>query len=284
MLAKIQGTKIYFDIDGLGLVPDGEQMADRPVLFLLHGGPGGDHASFKSQVTAKLRDMAQLVYIDHRGSGRSAPADPASCTLDQNIDDIDALRDYLGLKHISILGSSYGGMVAQGYALRYPQYLAKLVLVATAPSYRFLEDAKRIVQERGTPDQIRVCQWLWNGSFTTEEQLREYYELMGPMYATSFNAGSFAANWGRSIRNYEQLNYGFSSFLRTFDYTKQLHQISCPALVLAGAHDWICAPQHGRTIAQHIPQAQFNIFANSAHSIAQDEPEKFAAVVRSLLG
>ncbi len=283
MRAKLRDSEIYFDVDGSGLTPGDDRMIERPVLLLLHGGPGGDHASFKSQVTANLRDVAQLVYVDHRGSGRSSQADPETYTLDNNIDDIDTLRQYLGLERISILGSSYGGMVAQGYAIRYPQHLANLVLVATAPSYRFLDDAKRIVQERGTPDQVRVCQWLWNGTFETEEQLYEYYKTMGPMYATSFDEEKFEKSWELSIRNFRQLNFGFSGFLKTFDFTEKLDTIACPTLVLGGAHDWICAPEHSRVIAERIPRAHLKIFANSAHSIAQDEPDKFEAAVRGFL-
>src|SRR5437763_1185309 len=182
MHARIRGTKIYFDIDGAGLVPEGDRMVERPALFLLHGGPGGDHAGFKTS-SAALRDVAQLVYVDHRGCGRSAPGDSADYTLDNNIDDLDALREHLGLKRISVLGSSYGGMVALGYALRFPDHLANLVLVCTAPSYRFMDDAKRHVAQQGTPDQVRVCQRLWDGNFESLDQLREFYEIMGPMYS-----------------------------------------------------------------------------------------------------
>ncbi|MCA9114651.1 MAG: alpha/beta fold hydrolase, partial [Planctomycetaceae bacterium] len=120
MLADICGTRLFFDIDGMQWVPDGARMKERPVLFLLHGGPGGDHVSFKTQL-GSLRDVAQLVFIDHRGSGRSAPCEPGTCTLEHNVEDIEALRQYLGLERIAVLGSSYGGMVAQGYATRYPE-------------------------------------------------------------------------------------------------------------------------------------------------------------------
>ncbi len=283
MRARIRDTEIYFDVDGMGLIPDGDRMRERPVLFLLHGGPGGDHASFKSQATANLRDVAQLVFVDHRGSGRSKAADPKTYTLENNIDDVDALREYLGLEQISLLGSSYGGMVAQGYAIRHAKHLANLVLVATAPSYHFMESAKQVLQERGTPDQIRVCEWLWNGTFETDEQLYEYYKVMGPMYATTFDEAKFENGWGRGIRNFAQLNFGFSGFLKTFDFTDRLSTITCPTLVLGGAKDWICAPEHSRVIAERIPRAHLKIFANSAHSIAQDEPTAFEAAVRGFL-
>ena len=282
MRAKIRDTEIYFDVDGMGLQPDSDRMINRPVLFLLHGGPGGDHSSFKTQV-ATLSDTAQLVFIDHRGSGRSAPGDQETYTLDNNIDDVDALREYLGLNRISILGSSYGGMVAQGYAIRYPERVANLILSATAPSFRFMEDAKRIVQERGTSDQVRVCRWLWEGSFTSEEQLYEYYKVMGPMYSTRFDMQKLEESWQRGIRNFEQLNFGFAGFLQSFDFTDDLHKIRCPTIVLAGAHDWICPPNHSRLIADKISKSHLKIFAKSAHQIPADEPEAYLATVRGFL-
>ena len=282
MRARVRGTEIYFDVDGMGLAPTGDRMDERPVLFLLHGGPGGDHSSFKSTV-AQLRDVAQLVYVDHRGSGRSAPADPATYTLEENVLDLDALRDYLGLEQISILGSSYGGMVAQGYAIQFPERVANLVLVATSPSHRFLADAQQILEERGSDEQRRVCRWLWDATFETSEQLYEYYRAMGPMYSKSFDETKFERGWSQGIRNFEQLNLGFGGFLREFDFTDDLPGIPCPTLVMGGAHDWICPADHSRLIAELIPRAHLKIFPDSSHSIPQDQPEEFLAAVRGFL-
>lgn len=282
MQAAIRGTEIYFDVDGMGLVPDGATMRERPVVFVLHGGPGGDHAAFKSQF-ASLTDVAQLVYIDHRGSGRSATGDPASHTLDNNIDDLDALREHLGLKRVAVLGVSYGGMVAQGYAIRYPERVSNLVLCVTAPSFRFIEEAQQIVNERGTPEQVAVCERLWNASFHSQEQLYEYYRVMGPMYSTRFDPEKLDENWGRSIRNFEQLNLGFGGFLKTFDFTDDLEKIRCPTLVIAGAHDWICPPRQSQILAERIPRAHLKIFPNSSHAVAVDEPDAFLAAVRGFL-
>lgn len=282
MRAKVRGTEIFFDVDGAGLVPEGGRMAQRPVLFLLHGGPGGDHAPFKSSSPA-LTDVAQLVYVDHRGCGRSAPVDPATCTLDENIDDLDALREHLGLERVSVLGSSYGGMVALGYVLRYPQRVANLVLVCTAPSFRFIDDAKRHIEAHGSVDQQRVCQRLWDGSFESLDQLREYYEIMGPMYSTTFRPADFAAGWDRGRRSFQALNQGFGGFLRTFDYTDRLHEIRCPTLVIGAAHDWICAPRHSQIIADRVPRSHLKIFENSGHSVASDEPAAYLQVLRGFL-
>ena len=282
MFASIRGTRIYFDVDGAGLVPDEAKMEPRPAVFLLHGGPGGDHVSFKNSC-GTLTYIAQLIYVDHRGSGRSQEVDLSTCTLENNIDDLDALRDHLGLDQIVILGSSYGGMVAQGYAVRYPDRVSKLILVATSPSHRFMDEAKRILEERGTAEHKRVCQWLWDGNFDSLDQLQEYYRVMGPMYSTTFNEHSFSAKWHRTIRNYRQLNLGFTTFLREFDYIDDLLKVTAPTLVLAGAHDWICPVSQSEMIAKQIPNSELIVFPNSAHSIGDDEPDDFLAALRRFL-
>src|SRR5215510_8591726 len=96
MRAKIRDTEIYFDVDGAGLVPDGPRMRERPTAFLVHGGPGGDHTDAKSSCSA-LTERLQLVYFDQRGQGRSARGNSARYTLDENVEDLEALRLHLGL-------------------------------------------------------------------------------------------------------------------------------------------------------------------------------------------
>jgi proline iminopeptidase len=282
MYANVRGTRLYFDVDGPQLVANGTGMAQRPTVMLLHGGPGGDHTGFRAHAKW-LREIAQLVYLDNRGSGRSADGDPASYSLDNNVEDIAALCDYLGIERPILLGGSYGGMVAQSFAVRYPTRLQKLILVATAPSFRFIDDARHIVETRGTPEQRRVCQRLWNGNFENLEQVREFYELMNPWYSLTATPEKFAASWSRARRSVAAFNAGFGGFLRRFDVIDQLPQITCPTLVLGGAHDWICPPQHSRLIAERIPQAELHIFENSAHSIAADEPERYLELVTKFL-
>ena len=151
MFAAVRGTRLYFDIDGAGLVPDGATMRERPVAMLVHGGPGGDHSGFKPAM-GHLAERMQLVYFDHRGQGRSDPADPASYTLDENVEDMEALRRHLGLGPVVSIGTSYGGMVAMAHAARYPDAVSHLVLIATAAHGGFIAQAQQIVAERGTRD------------------------------------------------------------------------------------------------------------------------------------
>ncbi len=278
MFAPIPGGRLFFDIDGPGQV-DGRQ---RPVLFLLHGGPGGSQAAFRSH-HFDFTDVAQLVYIDHRGCGQSVADDPASCTLDSNIDDLDHLRRHLGIERISLLGYSYGGMVAQGYAIRHPERVANLILLSTAPSYRFIGEARAFIADHGTADQQRVCRRLWDGTFESDEQIREYYRIMGPLYARTHDAEAFERDWKPGSTNFHALNLGFSTFLREFDWLPELPSVTCPSLVLGGQHDWITSVNQSRELARRLPRAHLKIFPNSSHAIPADETAPFQAAVRGFL-
>ncbi len=132
MHVTVNGARLFFDVIGEKLVPDGNRMRERPTLLLLHGGPGFDHSMFKPAF-APLADIAQLVLLDHRGNGRSDSGDPVFWTLDQWGDDVRAFCDTLGIEKPIVLGYSFGGIVAQSYAIRHPDHPAKLILYSTTP-------------------------------------------------------------------------------------------------------------------------------------------------------
>ena len=143
MRAKVRDTEIYFDVEGAGLVPDGAVMRERPVALVIHGGPGADHSGFKPALSP-LAEHMQLVYFDQRGHGRSARGDPATYTLDENVEDMEALRRYLGLGPVVSIGMSYGGKVAMAHAARYPEAISHLALVAIAAHHGSLERARQM--------------------------------------------------------------------------------------------------------------------------------------------
>ena len=126
------GVHLFVDIDGAGLVPDGPTMRAKPTLVLLHGGPGFDHSGFKPAF-ARLADLTQIVYYDHRGHGRSDRRPPAEWTLDTFADDVVRLCDALGIVKPIVLGQSFGGFVAQRYLARHPQHPGKVILSSTSP-------------------------------------------------------------------------------------------------------------------------------------------------------
>ena len=271
MFADIRGTRLYFDVSGMGLVPDGGQMVQRPVGFAIHGGPGGDHTAFKTAF-APLFDQMQILFFDHRGQGRSAKGDPEHYTLDENVEDMEALRRHLGLERIIPIGTSYGGMVAMAYAARYPQAVEKLVLCVTAAHGGFIERAQAFIAAHGTPEQQAMCDMLWAGAFETQEQLERYYAAMGPLYSRNFDPEAAALARSRSSHSPEPLNRAFrpGGVLRLFDLRPELARITAPTLILAGRHDWICPPDFSEEIHRLIPGSQLHIFENASHSLRND--------------
>jgi len=282
MYAHVRDTTLYFDVEGPGLVADGPQMRERPTAFAIHGGPGGDHTSVRP-VFAPLADQLQLVYFDHRGQGRSARGPRESYTLENNVEDMEALRQHLGLDTIIVMGVSYGGMVALTYAARYPRRVARLVLIVTAAHRGFITRAKEILAERGTPEQQQVAQRLWEGTFESEEQMREYFAVMGPLYSLRHDPSAAEIAARRAIYSPDAINEGFGGFLRNYDVTAQLGAITAPTLVIAGRHDWICPPELSEEIAQRIPGARLRIFEQSSHRVWADEPEAFLSTLRAFL-
>jgi proline iminopeptidase len=284
MKAKIRGTEIYFDIAGMQLRPEKNTFIEKPVLFLLHGGPGANHLRYK-QHSLELQDVAQLVFIDNRGCGLSKKTKQSDYTLENNIEDIEALRQHLGLDRISILGTSYGGMVAQAYAIRYPKRVDKLILVVTAPSYRCMEESKLNLRKHGTAKQIEICEHLWNGTFKSHKHMSEYFERMQSLYSTTIKKNKKQLNErARFPFSYQALNEGFGGFLRHFDFIPKLKRITCPTLILAGDKDWICPLNQSKIIAKHIPHATLKIFKNCGHALAIDAHKKYITAIKKFLG
>src|SRR5205807_10527546 len=103
---QVGDTRIFFEVIGTKLVPEGPTMRERPTMLLLHGGPGFDH-SVLATTLAPLADVAQLVLMDHRGQGRSDPSASEFWYLDTWIEDIVGFCDALELREPIILGQSF---------------------------------------------------------------------------------------------------------------------------------------------------------------------------------
>ena len=286
MRARIRDTTIYFDVEGAGLVPDGAAMRERPVAVAVHGGPGGDHSAFKPGYSALAAAM-QVVYFDHRGQGRSArDGDPARWTLDENVEDMEALRRHLGLGQVVSIGTSYGGMVAMAHAARYPGAVSRMILLVTAAHGGFVPRAEAFVRAQGTPEQQAACETLWAGAFRTEAEVKRYYAAMGPLYARRHDSAKAALATARTLHSPEALNraFGPDGFLRRFDLRPELARITAPTLVVAGRHDWICPPEFSEEIHRLIPGSRYEVFEESSHSLRVDEPERLTKAILEFAG
>lgn len=291
MKAKIRGTEIYFDVAGTQIMPtDKNGLVEKPVLFLIHGGPGGNHVRFKIH-SIDLQEYAQLIFIDQRGCGFSKKTKASDYTLKNNIEDIEALRKHLGLKKISILGVSYGGMVAQGYAIKYAKNLDKLILVVTAPSYHFVNEAKANLEKVGTKKQIDVCnKFLWSGKFKSNKDVEHYFQVMESLYFykkpkkhNAYTARKVNELDKYNVTSYEVLNAGVGVFLKKFNFIPKLHKITCPTLILAGKHDWICSPNQSKIMAKEIKGSILKIFPNCGHAIASDANKAYLKAVSNFI-
>ncbi len=100
MHVSVNGVRLFFDVEGAKLVPDGPVMREKPTLLLLHGGPGFDHSIYKPAYSA-LADIAQIIYLDHRGNGRSEDGPRESWNLEQWGDDVRTFCDALGIANRS---------------------------------------------------------------------------------------------------------------------------------------------------------------------------------------
>src|ERR1043166_6824598 len=176
MHVLVNGVRLFFDVEGAKLAPDGPAMREKPTLLLLHGGPGSDHSLLKPAYSA-LADVAQVIYLDHRGNGRSEAGPKEAWTLAQWGDDVRAFCDVLGIANPIVLGVSCGGMVALAYATRHATHPGKLILISTEAagcSHRERRVAlferfggpevgalarRRFFENKGQPDQAALDEW-----------------------------------------------------------------------------------------------------------------------------
>ncbi|MFN0184084.1 MAG: alpha/beta fold hydrolase [Aquabacterium sp.] len=273
------GVRLYVDIDGAGLVPDGPRMRQKPTLIALHGGPGFDHSSFKPAFSA-LTDIAQVVYVDHRGHGRSDRAPVETLTLDRLADDIVLLCAALGIERPVVLGQSYGGFVAQRYLARHPAHPGRVVLSSTS-HHLGLERKVAMFERLGGPQARDIARAFWT---TPDAQTWAAYEVAcSPLYNTRRAANDDAKR--RSIRELEILfAFGRGEHPR-MNLRPGLATVQCPVLVLSGDADPVTPVEDGEEITAAIPapHGQFVRIADAGHGTWRDQPEPAMAALRAFI-
>ena len=271
-------VRLFVDIEGAGLIPDGSAMREKPTLLLLHGGPGYDHSGFKP-VFSQLADVAQIVYVDHRGHGRSSRRPTAEWTLDTFADDVVRLCTALGIVKPIVLGQSFGGFVAQRYLARHPQHPAKVVLSSTS-HHMGLERKLAMFEALGGAPAREVAAAFWNAPGAQTWQ--RYNEVCTPLYNTRPSDPDARK---RTVFNTDILFASASGEQRLMQLLPGLAKVCCPVLVMAGAYDPVTPLLDAQEIAAAIPASWGRLvtFANAGHGSWRDEPEAAMAVLREFI-
>src|ERR1019366_3770233 len=211
---------------------------------MLDGGPGSDHSIYRPAYSA-LADIAQIVYLDHRGNGRSEDGPRESWKLAQWGDDVAGFCDALGIVSPIVLGASFGGPEVGALARR-----------------RFLE-------AQGHPDQASLDAWA-------RLALPHYTRV--PRHP---DMARRAVNRSEVLRWFTKP--GGES--HTFNMFGDLERIRCPTLVLGGEDDPIHPIESQADIAAALPShlVQFERFPDCGHAVVTDAPERAMAVIRDFI-
>ena len=280
MLIQIEpGVRLFVDIEGSALVPDGAVMREKPTLLLVHGGPGYDHSGFKPAFS-RLANVAQIVYYDHRGHGRSDRRPAAEWTLDTFADDVVRLCGALGIVRPIVLGQSFGGFVAQRYIARHPAHARKVILSNTSP-HLGLGRKLAMFERLGGADARAVAERFWTAPSAVT--WAPYNAVCKPHYNTVRPTGDEASQ--RIVFNEEILFTSAAGEQQSMDLLPGLGRAQCPVLVMAGALDPVCPLEDSQDIAGALPAslAQLAVFARSGHGAWRDEPDAAFALLREFI-
>lgn len=283
---KVNGANLWIETEGKG-----------DPLFLISGGPGGAHVGLHS--FAGLKDTCTLVYIDNFGRGKSDVAkDPSEYSINRDVEDIEGIRKALGYQKINVLGHSYGGMVAQAYAIKYPQYVKHLIIANSffsgemwqanddncnheiKTNYPEVWERLMAVRAKGAhssdPEHVKIYGEVPYG-FLYAYNPDKFLHGIDPSYPNSFN-----------LQLYYQLVGDDGDFIiggdvAKADYRKQLKDLTMPVLIIAGRYDRVSVPTFAIQYKTYCPQAQFVMFEKSGHNPQVEEPEKEFKIIRELL-
>ena len=265
MFVSVNGVRLFLEVLGPKLAADGPRVVERPTVVALHGGPT-DHAHMLPMV-ASLTKIAQVVVYDHRGCGRSEPGDPALWRMDQWADDVRGLCDALGIERPIVLGHSFGGLVAQAYAIRHPGHAARLVFAGTGPRFDAKLSAEGFRRQGGDAAAEAFAAFVANpGPDTTAAFIAKCRHL----YSISRKLDADAE--ARTRTNIQLLFDFFGRETKAFDFTEGLRKVTTPVLILGGEADPVMPPAYQDALEAALPNAPVRRinFPNCGHTLAQD--------------
>lgn len=279
MQLEIDGARIFFDTVGSKLALGDAAMVERPSLVVLHGGPGFDHSLMRPYFD-RFADTHQIIYMDHRGNGRST-GERQTWTLPRWGEDVHALCQALGVEKPVVLGLSFGGMVAMAYAAAHPEGPSKLILSSTAGRMD-LETTFAAMERIGGPRAREVARRFWTAP--NPEVAQEYLAVCLPLYNPSGPIDEKAR--GRAIMRMEVMAHFITGEQLSMDLLGGLAGVRCPTLIMAGGLDPVTPPAYSQAILQALPKGvgRLVVFDDAGHGVHRDQPERAEQVIRDFLG
>jgi proline iminopeptidase len=261
---EVNGTALWYDLEGSGA----------PIVAL-HGGIEPLYRGWR-----RLAGEHRVLWFDQRGAGRSGRPDLATLTMEQLADDAAALVQLLGLGPVVVLGHSYGGFVAQELALRHPELVRALVLVATGPGQ--LGTGEVADEDGAGPPMPGPLAAALSAPVASDDEmraaievaLRHYVHRADPEPLIGLLDGA-AIDWRATVRGFE--------VLASWSSVDRLARIAAPTLVVGGRQDPVTSwPQQVR-IAKRIPGAELTLLDDASHFVWEDCPDEFWSVVDGFL-
>ncbi len=249
----VRGIRIYYERSGKG----------HPLLFF--NGSGGDLRQKPGPMEGPLPEHFDLLAHDQRGLGRSEKPD-TPYTMGDYADDAAALLDVIGWERCRVMGVSFGGMVAQEFAVRYPQRVERLVLCCTSsggagqPSYPLHQLAELSEEDRA----VRSIE-LADTRMNAEWRRRHPDEFAGIVKLMTGRRAIGAADPHAEMGARRQLEAR-----RLHDVFNRLPRLDMPVLVCAGRHDAIAPVANSEAIAGQIPNARLEVFEGGHLFLIQD--------------
>lgn len=267
-------------------------------LFFIAGGPGGAHFGLRS--FDSLSTTNTLVYFDGYGRGKSDMAANASAySLAGDIDDMEGLRKAMGFNQINILGHSYGGLVAQAYAIKYPANVKHLIIANSFHSFVMWQenddnsnhevktnypevwDALMKIREQGAVSSDSLHQEIYGKvpyGFLYAYNPDNFTKRGSVRYPNSFNADLYYQMVGKDG------DFIVGSDIGNFDFRKDLRNLKMPILIIAGRYDRVSVPWMAVKYKDYCPQGKFVMFEKSGHNPQVEEPAKEFKLIREFLG
>ena len=233
MRITVNGVKLFIETIGSALKTQEGIATPRATIVMLHGGPGLDHSVF-NPAFEPLSQYAQIVLYDHRASGRSDDGDRSLWTIEQWADDVAGVITTLGLDKPIVLGTSFGGFVAQRFAAKYPDLLSGLVLMSTAAKPKINLTLEKFKEKGGVAVYNAAKDFFSNAS--QEGVVERYFSQCLAYYTVSpIDLEALARIPDRS----EVMMHFFepNGEMYNCDFTGDLMNIQTPTLILHGEDD-----------------------------------------------